>query len=117
VARVDVPLVVTPRRGEGHGLGKGRQHDAVLLVTPAAETAAVTNRVICMRGNRMTIVEHRPREVPLGTPPFQAVLLAGLATGYEDEITAAAEDFLRASEPPEHDKWDRTEELTSSYEK
>lgn len=117
VARVNVPLVVTPRRGEGRGLGKGRQHNAVLLVTPAAETAAVTNRVICMRGNRMTIVEHRPREVPLGTPPFQAVLLAGLATGHEDDITAAAEDFLRASEPPEHDKWDRTEELTSSYEK
>ncbi|MGW3481545.1 helix-turn-helix domain-containing protein [Rhodococcus indonesiensis] len=117
VARVDVPLVVSPRRGEGRGLGKGRLHEAVLLVTPAAETAAVTSRVTCMRGNRMTIVEHRPREVPLGTPPFQAVLLAGLATGHEDEVTAAAEDFLRASEPPEHDKWDRTEELTSSYEK
>ncbi|UVT26263.1 helix-turn-helix domain-containing protein [Rhodococcus pyridinivorans] len=117
VVRVDVPLVVTPRRGEGSRLGKGPLHKAVLLVTPAAETASNTNRVICMRGNRMTIVERRPREVPLGTPPFQAVLLAGVATGYEDEVTAAAEDFLRASEPPEHNKWDRTEELTSSYEK
>lgn len=117
VVRVDVPLVVTPRRGEGSRLGKGPLHEAVLLVTPAAETASNTNRVICMRGNRMTIVERRPREVPLGTPPFQAVLLAGVATGHEDEVTAAAEDFLRASEPPEHNKWDRTEELTSSYEK
>ncbi|UTT49880.1 helix-turn-helix domain-containing protein [Rhodococcus gordoniae] len=117
VVRVDVPLVVTPRRGEGSRLGKGPLHEAVLLVTPAAETASNTNRVICMRGNRMTIVERRPRELPLGTPPFQAVLLAGVATGHEDEVTAAAEDFLRASEPPEHNKWDRTEELTSSYEK
>lgn len=117
VARTTVPLVVTPRRGEGNSRTKGTQHDTVLLVTQAFETAATTNRVICMRGNRMTIVEHRPREIPLGTPPFQAVLLAGYATGRDDAGVEAAEAFLRASEPPEHDKWDRTEELTSSYEK
>ncbi|NKS50164.1 helix-turn-helix domain-containing protein [Rhodococcus hoagii] len=117
VARASVPLVVTPSKGMGSGRSKGVQHDCVLLVTPAADTATVTNRVVCMRGNRMTIVEHRPREVPLGTPPFQAVLLAGYATGRDDEGVAAAEAFLRASEPPEHDKWDRTEELTSLYEK
>ncbi|OUS94597.1 helix-turn-helix domain-containing protein [Rhodococcus sp. NCIMB 12038] len=117
VARATVPLIVTPRRDEGRGRAKGLQHDAVLLVTPADESATTTNRVVCMRGNRMTIVEHRPREIPLGTPPFQAVLLAGYATGHDDESVEAAEAFLRASEPPEHDKWDRTEELTSSYEK
>ncbi|QKT10935.1 helix-turn-helix domain-containing protein [Rhodococcus sp. W8901] len=117
VARASVPLIVTARRGARSGKSKGLQHDSVLLVTPAADTAITTNRVVCMRGNRMTIVEHRPREVPLGTPPFQAVLLAGYATGRDDEDVALAEAFLRASEPPEHDKWDRTEELTSSYEK
>lgn len=117
VARAEVPLVVTPLKGHKVGKSKGLQHDCVLLVTPAAEGAATTNRVICMRGNRMTIMEHRPREVPLGTPPFQAVLLAGYATGRDGVDVADAEAFLRASEPPEHDKWDRTEELTSSYEK
>ncbi len=117
VARVSVPLVVTPLKGRGSGKGKGVQHDCVLLVTPAAENAITPNRVVCMRGNRMTIMDHRPREIPLGTPPFQAVLLAGYATGRDGADVAEAEAFLRASEPPEHDKWDRTEELTSSYEK
>lgn len=117
VASASVPLVVTPLKGQRSGRSKGRQHDCVLLVTPASDTATTTNRVICMRGNRMTVTEHRPREVPLGTPPFQAILLAGYATGRDGEDVAEAEAFLRASEPPEHDKWDRTEELTSSYEK
>ncbi|XIE78680.1 hypothetical protein AB6O49_12345 [Streptomyces sp. SBR177] len=49
--------------------------------------------------------------------PFQAVLLAGFATGREGEDVERAEAFLRASEPPEHDRWDRTEELTSAYER
>ena len=112
-----VPLVVTPLKGQREGRSKGEQHNCVLLVTPAADNALTTNRVVCMRGNRMTIMDHRPREIPLGTPPFQAVLLAGYATGRDDEEVAKAEAFLRASEPPEHDRWDRTEELTSSYEK
>ncbi|MDI9952872.1 helix-turn-helix transcriptional regulator [Rhodococcus sp. IEGM 1305] len=117
VAHATVPLVVTPRKGKASGRSKGALHDCVLLVTPAADNATTANRVICIRGNRMTIAEHRPREIPLGTPPFQAVLLAGYATGREGTEVAEAEAFLRASEPPEHDKWDRTEELTSSYEK
>ncbi|SED32472.1 helix-turn-helix domain-containing protein [Rhodococcus koreensis] len=117
VAIAEVPLVVTPLKGQGRRKGKGVLHNSILLITPAAESAESTNRVTFMRGNRMTIVEHRPREIPLGTPPFQAVLLAGYATGRDDDDVTVAEAFLRASEPPEHDRWDRTEELTSSYEK
>lgn len=117
VALVKVPLTVTPLRGTGRGAGKGVKHDAVLLVTAAADGADQANRVICMRGNRMTVFEQRPREIPFGTDPFQAVLLAGYATARDGTDVELAEAFLRASEPPEHDKWDRTEELTSSYEK
>ncbi|WP_374985736.1 transcriptional regulator [Streptomyces fradiae] len=117
VARVDVPLVVPPLKGQGRGRGKGTEHRAVLLLTPAADTDVRHSRVACMRGSRMTIAEHRPRELPLGTAPFQAVLLAGYATGREGQDVEAAEAFLRASEPPEHDRWDRTEELTSLYER
>ncbi|MFJ9915224.1 helix-turn-helix transcriptional regulator [Actinacidiphila glaucinigra] len=117
VARADVPLVVTPLKGEGRARDKGREHLAVLLVTPAADADERVNRVVCMRGNRMTITEQRPRDLPLGTMPFQAVLLAGYATGRDTDDVAAAEAFLRASEPPEHDRWARTEELTSLYER
>ncbi|MDK9500101.1 helix-turn-helix transcriptional regulator [Streptomyces katrae] len=117
VARAEVPLIVTPLKGTGRAGGKGREHLAVLLLTPAADADERHSRVVCMRGNRMTITEHRPRELPLGTMPFQAVLLAGYATDRDAEDVALAEEFLRASEPPEHDRWDRTEELTSLYER
>jgi transcriptional regulator with XRE-family HTH domain len=115
VALADVPLVVTPLRGAGSARSKGREHRTVLLLTPSDDERA--NRVVCMRGNRMTVTEHRPRDLPLGTMPFQGVLLAGHATGREGEDVELAERFLRASEPPEHDRWDRTEELTSLYER
>ncbi|MGP3686310.1 helix-turn-helix domain-containing protein [Streptomyces sp. IBSNAI002] len=117
VARAEVPLIVTPLKGRGRPRDKGREHLAVLLLTPAADADERHSRVVCMRGNRMTITEHRPRELPLGTMPFQAVLLAGYATDRSGEDVALAEEFLRASEPPEHDRWDRTEELTSLYER
>jgi hypothetical protein len=117
VVRADVPLVVTPMKDQGRPRDKGREHLAVLLLTPADDHDARINQVICMRGNRMTITEQRPRDLPLGTPAFQAVLLAGYATGRSGEDVALAEAFLRASEPPEHDRWDRTEELTTSYQR
>ncbi|GAA2421984.1 helix-turn-helix transcriptional regulator [Streptomyces coeruleofuscus] len=117
VVRADVPLIVTPLKGQGRQRDKGREHRAALLLTPADENDAQINRVVCMRGNRMTITEQRPRDLPLGIPPFQAVLLAGYATGRDGEDVALAEAFLRASEPPEHDRWDRTEELTTAYQR
>ncbi|WP_327376138.1 helix-turn-helix transcriptional regulator [Streptomyces sp. NBC_01216] len=117
VARAEVPLVVSPLKGRGRSRDKGREHPAVLLLTTAADRDERHSRVVCMRGNRMTVTEQRPRELPLGTAPFQAVLLAGFATGREGEDVELAEAFLRASEPPEHDRWDRTEELTTLYER
>lgn len=117
VACVDVPLTVPPLRGAGSGRDRGCEHRAVLLLTPAADTDERVNRVVCMRGNRMTVTEQRPRDLPLGSASFQAVLLAGHATARDGDDVVLAEQFLRASEPPEHDRWDRTEELTSSYER
>ncbi|MCX2949981.1 helix-turn-helix transcriptional regulator [Lentzea sp. NEAU-D7] len=114
VARADVRLVVPPRRGEA-GKKKGCDHDAVLLVTPAEEDDDEANRVVYMRGTRMTVTKKRPRDLPLGATRFHAVLLAGYATGRDSGDVALAEQFLRASEPPEHDDWEHTEELTSVY--
>ncbi|MFD0355115.1 helix-turn-helix transcriptional regulator [Streptomyces sp. NPDC127110] len=118
VAQAAVPLRVPARRQTaGGGRPVEHAHDAVLLVTPAAEGDELANRIVCMRGNRMTVMERRPREIPLGAPPFQAVLLAGYATGGQTPDVAAAEAFLRASEPPEHDRWDRTAELRTLYQR
>jgi RNA polymerase primary sigma factor len=112
VAMAHVPLVVPPLRGEP---GTGAEHRAVVLVTPADDGDARPNQLVCMRGNRMTVSVRRVSDLQLGTNPFQAVLLAGHATGSGTEDGDIAEAFLRASEPPEHDDWNRTEELTARY--
>lgn len=51
----------------------------------------------------------------MGTNPFQGVLLTGRAAGDDAPFAAEAEEFLRSSEPPEHNKWGRTEELRMRY--
>ncbi|MFD8161120.1 helix-turn-helix domain-containing protein [Streptomyces malaysiensis] len=112
VALVRVPLSVPPLRGTGD---KAIEHRAALLVTPADDADEDHSKITYMRGSRMTVMKRRPREIPLGTDPFQAILLAGYATGDDGPEVASAEAFLRASEPPEHDKWDRTEELAVVY--
>lgn len=114
VACVKVPLVVPPLRSAGRA-GREVEHEAVLLVTPAADNDEEHSRVVCMRGSRMTVMTRRPRDLGIGVDPFQAVLLAGYATGEDSVDVEVAEAFLRASEPPEHDRWDRTEELAATY--
>ncbi|WP_405724810.1 helix-turn-helix transcriptional regulator [Streptomyces sp. NBC_01537] len=114
VAVAKVPLLVPPLRETG-SRGKGLVHEAVLLVTPADDTDQLHSRLVCMRGSRMTVTTRRPRDLGMGVDPFQAVLLAGYATGVDTKDVELAEAFLRASEPPEHDRWDRTEELAATY--
>ncbi|MEU3609249.1 helix-turn-helix transcriptional regulator [Streptomyces sp. NPDC035033] len=111
VAAVTVPLNLPARAGGRSSLG---EHRAVLLVTDAEDADIRLNRVVSMRGNRMTV---RDTVVPGLSPtnPFQAVLLAGTAAGPQAPFAAEAEEFLRAAEPPEHNKWGQTEELTLTY--
>ncbi|MGW0772448.1 helix-turn-helix transcriptional regulator [Streptomyces sp. NPDC002835] len=87
-------------------------HPAVLLVTEAEDADGISNQVHSLRGNRMTIKKSGVAGLPLGVNAFQAVLLAGQAAGESVPFAEEAEDFLRAAEPPEHDRWGQTEELT-----
>ncbi|MFD4575103.1 helix-turn-helix transcriptional regulator [Streptomyces sp. NPDC058417] len=87
-------------------------HQAVLLLTEAEERDGDKNQVHSLRGNRMTVRKSGVPNLPLGTNPFQAVLLVGEAAGTTAPFAAEAEEFLRAAEPPEHDRWGQTEELT-----
>ncbi|MFJ9445077.1 helix-turn-helix transcriptional regulator [Kitasatospora sp. NPDC101235] len=111
VARATVRLNVPLHGGEVRG---GVPHEAVVLVTDAEDADDDHNRVVSMRGNRMTVRDSSVPNVPIGTP-FQAILLAGRAAGPDALGAEAAEEFLRASEPPEHNKWGQTEELRLSY--
>ncbi|MFE5921013.1 helix-turn-helix domain-containing protein [Streptomyces sp. NPDC056468] len=109
VALRTVPLRL-PLSGGGRGtLGI---HPGVLLVTAAEDDDGVPNQVHSLRGNRMTIRKSAVSGLPLGVNPFQAVLLVGRAAGESAAFAEEAEEFLRAAEPPEHDRWGQTEELT-----
>ncbi|MGW4228768.1 helix-turn-helix domain-containing protein [Streptomyces sp. NPDC004980] len=111
VAMATVPLNLPGLAGQR----SGGLHQAVLLVTEAEDADGRPNTVVTMRGNRMTVKEGRVPELPLGTNPFQAVLLAGHAAGAEASFAGEAEAFLRTAEPPEHNKWGQTEELRMKY--
>ncbi|MES4891648.1 helix-turn-helix transcriptional regulator [Streptomyces sp. NPDC096012] len=112
VAATTVPLNLPVRGGGRASLG---EHRAVLLVTDAEDADGKPNRVVAMRGNRMTVRDTAVPGLPLAVNPFQAVLLAGEAAGGQASFAVEAEEFLRAAEPPEHNKWGQTEELTLIY--
>jgi RNA polymerase primary sigma factor len=110
VAARNVPLKLPLSGGAPGTLGT---HQAVLLVTEAAGDADTPkNQVHSLRGNRMTVRKATVPNLPLGVNPFQAVLLVGEAAGESAPFAKEAEEFLRAAEPPEHDRWGQTEELT-----
>ncbi|WP_416961588.1 helix-turn-helix transcriptional regulator [Streptomyces sp. Agncl-13] len=110
VAARSVPLKLPRSGGAGGTLGT---HQAVLLVTEDTQDRdGHKNQVHSLRGNRMTVKTAGVPRLPVGTNPFQAVLLVGEAAGESVPFAKEAEEFLRASEPPEHDRWGQTEELT-----
>ncbi|MEU0405495.1 helix-turn-helix transcriptional regulator [Streptomyces sp. NPDC006197] len=109
VALRTVPFKLPLAGGRRGTLGT---HQAVLLVTDAEDADGVPNQVHSLRGNRMTIKKSGVAGLPLGVNAFQAVLLTGHAAGESVPFAEEAEDFLRAAEPPEHDRWGQTEELT-----
>ncbi|MFJ3618505.1 helix-turn-helix transcriptional regulator [Streptomyces iakyrus] len=109
VALRNVPLRLPLSGGRRGTLGT---HPAVLLVTDAEDADGTSNQVHSLRGNRMTIKKSAVAGLPLGVNAFQAVLLAGHAAGESVPFAEEAEEFLRAAEPPEHDRWGQTEELT-----
>ncbi|WP_141205189.1 helix-turn-helix domain-containing protein [Streptomyces griseorubiginosus] len=115
VAMTHVSLWVPSRKDAGVRPGSGIEHKAVLLVTAADDEDQEPNRLVCMRGNRMTVMTRRVTDLPLSTDAFQAVLLAGKATGTTGDDVELAEMFLRASEPPEHNDWTKTEDLVTTY--
>ncbi|MEU2776163.1 helix-turn-helix transcriptional regulator [Streptomyces sp. NPDC007162] len=91
-------------------------HQAILLVTDVMSDGeekknGSKNQMHSLRGNRMTVKKALVPNLPIGTNAFQAVLLVGEAAGESAPFATEAEEFLRAAEPPEHDRWGQTEEL------
>ncbi|MER5477767.1 helix-turn-helix transcriptional regulator [Streptomyces sp. NPDC002734] len=112
VALARVPLRVPAKRNRAGGAA---EHEAVILVTAADDNDGKPNQLVAMRGSRMVVRTSRVPDLPLGAIAFQAVLLAGHAAGDDVPGAQQAEEFLRASEPPEHNKWGPTDELRAVY--
>lgn len=82
--------------------------------TRSEQSTSFRNCVAFYRGAGMVVAYKRLR-IPLSELPFHAVLAAGLAAGDGSE-NRAAEEFLRAAEPPGHDDWKYgTERLHATY--
>ncbi|MBF6051076.1 hypothetical protein AF335_14095 [Streptomyces eurocidicus] len=116
VLQVTVPLKL-PRAKDAAGAGPNTSgtHDAVLLITPAGDDEPRPDHISYMRATRMVVKSKKVGDLPMGHRSFQAVLLAGAATRRETPDVASAEQLLRASEPPDHNDWTGTEDLTAMY--
>lgn len=95
-----------------------QEHDAVLLVVQADDDSdragTSPGTVSYLRGNHMVINTPKVPALPIGARTFHAIVLAGEAAG-ESASDRVADRFLRASEPPAHNKWTGTPEVTASY--
>jgi transcriptional regulator with XRE-family HTH domain len=117
VVRRDVTLNV-PRRII-HPVHDAQEHKAVLLVVQADDDGAdragtSPGTVTYLRGSHMVINTPKVPALPIGARTFHAIVLAGAAAG-DAATDHVADRFLRASEPPSHNKWTGTPEITASY--
>ncbi|WP_055616705.1 helix-turn-helix transcriptional regulator [Streptomyces phaeochromogenes] len=115
VLQTTVPLELRRRKDDMTSEDPG-VHEAVLLLTPSGEDEQ-PDCIAYMRATRMVVKYKRVGDLPLGHRPFQAVLLAGAATRSLAPDAVAAEQFLRTAEPPDHNDWLGTEDLTATYER
>ncbi|MCC0098010.1 helix-turn-helix domain-containing protein [Streptomyces flavotricini] len=116
VLQTEVLLELRARKDGTPAVGEG-SHRAVLLIASADDQEPDPDHLTLMRSSRMVVKSKRVGELPLGHRAFQAVLLAGNATLDGTPEAAAAEQMLRASEPPDHNDWVGTEDLTATYER
>lgn len=112
-----VALTVPPLEDRHDGRITPVTHEAVLLLTQTSgspDEQRASDRLVYMRGNRMQIQE-RPINEALVAAKYTGVLLAGHASGDSSPEADAAEAFLRAAEPPEHNAWKKTDDLVTAY--
>ncbi|WP_262269592.1 hypothetical protein [Microvirga yunnanensis] len=98
---------------------RGFQGSAALRVARVPESMRgqldELDRVALVRGFGMVVKYLKPKNRPLSTLPFAAVLKAGTASGSGPDYQYV-EEFLRACEPPLHDEWVHdTDSVRASY--
>jgi len=102
-----------------HAAVEGEATLLVALADPDAPTglrSSLVNTVAMVRGPLMVTQYANKGGIMVGARPFIGVLLAGDASGLAP-TQKHIEQFLRASEPPAHDKWGYTDDLREMYER
>ena len=94
-------------------------HEAILLVAQADDEEdvrqeAAPGTITYLRGSHMVVSSPRVTALPIGARSFHAIVLAGEAAS-NLPADRAADRFLRASEPPAHNKWTGTPEIKACY--
>jgi transcriptional regulator with XRE-family HTH domain len=93
------------------------EQDVIVLIAQADEgDEPEPNHVYYFRGNSMIIRRPRLASLPLGARPFHAIVMAGEAASQAPD-DHDAERFLRAAEPPAHNQWTSTPDVTSAYKR
>jgi hypothetical protein len=117
IATREIPLEI-PDRYDGTPTEDGAVTLSVGLAGPDDDEELV-NKVAFFRGAGMVVRYWDRDRVVLGDRDFYATLVSGRARSWGNgDPTDADEDiemFLRAAEPPEHDKWTSTENLKDGY--
>lgn len=117
VAKKEIPVEM-PDEYDGRPTEDGSVSLSVRLAGPDDDEELV-NKVAFFRGAGMVVRYWDRDRVVLGDRDFYAALVCGRARAWGNgEPTEADEDiekFLRAAEPPEHDKWTSTENLKDGY--
>ncbi len=116
VVRVKVPLIIPEKtlHGETHN---EFTHETKLLIRYAEpdESDTYLNTMSYGRGIGMTVNFKKYPNVCVGAIPFHAILQCGKSAENDSKTDIWGEEFLRAAEPPSHDRWESTEELKTDY--
>lgn len=112
---IGVPALKEPGHDDLGGPVKGRALLRLVRVGDDSNGAEYRNRIALVRGAGMVVEYWRPARIPLEGGGFHAVLLAGEAHGDSKE-DSSVERFLRAAEPPAHDRWvHHTDQVRNKY--
>jgi hypothetical protein len=117
VAVRDIELEIPARRDGTIKATKGHVRLCVRLCGEGAPPDFI-GHVAMFRGPGM-VVRYRDLRSLAATRPFHAVVACGLARAPENPLASdqAIERFLRAAEPPGHDRWEATSALKAEYER
>jgi transcriptional regulator with XRE-family HTH domain len=119
VAEVSIPLAIPATRSDARNVFQHEEVQSecrlvVRLADPELPQDPHLNDVGYTRGRAMVVRYISRPSIVLGARPYHAFLLAGTIVADTPE-QRAAEQFLRISEPPAHNRWIYRSEMGEKY--